>query len=169
MSRIIRKHSHGHGGHGGDNGSSEIKRDHLTDHLEYRELSFKAINQFMIGLAAIVVFSYLSMYGMMTVFESEFEKNDPPPSPVAETGWPTPTPDVQSAPHVDLVVFQESEDTVLDGKAPGSMPIDQAMQEVVAEGLPWQPAQMETETAVPEEAQPEAPEAEQNQADEAGH
>lgn len=168
MSRIIRKHSHGHGGHGG-NDSSEIKRGHLTDHMEYRELSFKAINQFMIGLAGVVVFSYLSMYGMMMVFESEFEKRDPAPSPVAETGWPTPTPDVQAAPHVDLVVFQQGETALLDSGSAGTMPINQAMQEVVAEGLPWQQVQIEEEMTASEEAQPETPEAEQTPAEGNGH
>lgn len=140
MSRIITKHGHGHGGHSGGSDPSHIADGHLTDHKEYRELNFKAINQFMIGLAATVAISYLSMYGIMWVFESEFEKNDPAPSPVTSTAWPTPTPDVQAAPHVDLTLMQWQDKALLDSGVAGTIPISQAMQDVVSEGLPWQAA-----------------------------
>ncbi len=111
----------------------------------------------MIGLAATVAFSYLSIYGIMWVFESEFEKNDPAPSPVAATGWPTPTPDVQAAPHVDLTLMQWQDKAMLDSGVGGTIPISQAMQEVVSEGLAWQAAE---EASVSTEMQTPAAETE---------
>lgn len=134
MSAHSKKYSHGSNV---GNDPTHIERGHLTDHAEYRDLSFKAINQFMIGLAGIVVLSYFAMWGMYAVFESEHAKNDPAPSPVAQTTWPNVKPDVQSAPHVELVTLQRYQDSVLAGQKAGAISIEDAMQEVLAEGLPY--------------------------------
>jgi hypothetical protein len=118
-------------------GAIEDRVDHVNDHHEYRDLNFKSVVQFIVGLVAIVAISYISMYGMMKVFESQKAKNDPGISPLASPEW-TPSPiDVQVAPHVDLVNDRARQDSILKGLAKGPvMSIDQAMKEVVSEGLP---------------------------------
>ena len=129
-------HGHGHQTTGGG-GTSHIPDGHLNDHMEYRDLNFRAINQFLIGLVAIVAVSYISMYGMLKLFESNHERNDPPPSPVAISGWNNPGPEVQSAPHVDLLEYRDHVDSVLAGDDGKIMAIKQAMKDVVSQGLPY--------------------------------
>ncbi len=129
-------HGHGHQGSGGS-ASSHIPDGHLHDHSQYRDLNFRAIVQFIIGLVAIVAVSYISMYGMLKLFESNHEQNTPPLSPVAVDGWNNPGPEVQVSPHVDLTHYVEKVDSSLQGETPNSMPIEEAMKSVVSEGLPY--------------------------------
>ena len=91
-----------------------------------------------ITLFVIVAISYISMYGMMKVFESQKAKNDPGVSPLASPEWTPPPVDVQVAPHVDLVNDRARQDSILRGLSTkgSAMSIDQAMKEVVSEGLP---------------------------------
>lgn len=119
-------------------GAIDDRVDHVNDHHEYRDLNFKSVVQFIIGLVAIVAISYISMYGMMKVFESQKAKNDPGVSPLATPEWTPPPVDVQMAPHVDLVNDRARQDSILRGLSTNgpTMSIDQAMKEVVSEGLP---------------------------------
>lgn len=131
-----RAEGHGHTASGGT-GSSHIPDGHVHDHKNYRDLNFRAINQFMIGLIAIVAVSYISMYGMLKLFESNHERNDPAPSPVAVSGWNNPGPEVQASPHVDLTNYLDRVDSTLEGETGTSMPIEEAMKAVVSQGLPF--------------------------------
>ncbi|MCE2504016.1 MAG: hypothetical protein J4G05_08170 [Chlorobi bacterium] len=125
-------------GRSGGTGSSHIPDSHMYDHHDYEELDFRAILQFVIGLIAIVAVSYVSMYGMLKIFEANYETSDPPLSPVAVSGWNNPGLEVQQAPHVDLITYQEKVDSVLEGKGAGSVSVEEAMKAVVEEGLPYQ-------------------------------
>lgn len=131
-----KRYGHGHG-HGAGNDPSHVDARHLTDHTEYRELNFRAIIQFMIVLFAVVGISYVSMYGMMKVFQWEHEENQATLSPVADTAWNVNVkPHVQAAPHVDLTSYQKVQDSIMEGKAAG-VSIEEAIRQVAAEGLPY--------------------------------
>lgn len=133
-----KRYGHGHGGHGAGNDPSHIERSHISDHTEYRELNFRAIVQFMVALFAVVALSYLSMYGMMKVFQWEHEDRQPALSPVVDTAWNAAVkPDVQIAPHVDLTNYRHAQDTILEGKRTGTISIDEAIKQVATEGLPY--------------------------------
>ena len=130
-------YGHGHGASGGGD-PSHIPDSHLHDHHAYKELDFRAIGQFTIGLIATVVFSYVSMYALIKLFEANHETHDSAPSPVAASDWENPGPGIQVAPHVDLTLYEESIDSVLEGDVVGVMPIEKAMGIVLKEGLPYQ-------------------------------
>lgn len=133
-----KRYGHGHGSHGAGSDPSHIERGHISDHTDYRELSFKAIVQFMVALFGVIVFSYLSMYGMMKVFQWEHEDKQPPLSPVADTTWNAGVkPDVQVAPNVDLTRYRHTQDSILKGEKTGVMSIDEAIRQVASEGLPY--------------------------------
>ena len=127
-----------HGSHGGNGGEAD-RSAHLTDHSEYRDISFRAIGQFFIGLGAIVAISYLAMYGILQLFESQYATNDVPPPPTASPGWDRPAIDVQTAPHLDLVEFREQEDSVLRQADPTrkKLSVDEAIDATLREGLPY--------------------------------
>lgn len=127
-----------HGSHGG-NGGDVDRTAHVTDHSEYNDLSFRAIGQFFIGLGAIVAISYLAMYGILQLFESQYEKNDVPPPPTASPGWDRPAIDVQTSPHLDLVEFRGQEDSVLRETNPArkKLSVDEAIDATLREGLPY--------------------------------
>lgn len=130
-----KRYGHGHG-HGAGNDPSYVDARHLTDHTEYRELNFRAIIQFMIVLFAVVGISYVSMYGMMKVFQWEHQDNQAALSPVADTAWNVNVkPNVQAAPHVDLTNYQHIQDSILEGQASG-ISIEEAIRQVATEGLP---------------------------------
>jgi len=120
-------------------GSGAVSRGHVDDHKEYNELNFRAIFQFMGGLLVIVLFCFVAMYGLFEVFEDEYEKKQPPLSPVAQEGWNNPGPEVQAAPNVVLSEHESVADSALEGEGTGAltMPIDRAMTLVADEGLPY--------------------------------
>ena len=158
-----RAFGHGHTTTGGSD-SSHVPDGHLSDHTEYRDLDFRAIFQFMVGLIVIVAISYISMYGILKLFESNHEQNDPAPSPMAIEGWNNPGPEVQQAPHVDLENYRVKVDGELEGKEGEGMPIEEAMRDVVQEGLPYQEKSERAMTSADEDASNAA---ENNETDEA--
>jgi hypothetical protein len=93
----------------------------------------------MIGLGLVVILCFVAMYGIFQVFEAEFEKNGPVPSPMEVKGWQNAGVDVQSAPSADRQIYQAVEDSSLEGEGSAAlpMPISRAMDLVVEEGLPY--------------------------------
>ena len=127
-----------HSGESGG-GSDRIARSHLTDHTVYADLNFKAVIQFLVGLGIIVVLSYIAMWGMFELFESQHAKNDPTPSPTARVGWTPPAVTVQPAPHLDLVEHEAAEHAEIESEiATGErLSIDDAIEKTLQEGLPF--------------------------------
>lgn len=143
MNFFSRKYSHDHdrAAHGAEKDASYIETGHMFDHNEYRDLNFRAITQFMIGLFATVALSYISMYGMMKVFQWEHEDSQVPLSPVADTAWRPVPHDIQVAPHVDLTKFRQEEDSVLQRDDLGvEILIEEAIKGLASEGLPYRSA-----------------------------
>lgn len=123
-----------------DGGGSQTDRaSHLTDHHEYRDLNFKAIWQFLLGLAVIVAISYVSMYGIFKLFESQYAANDLAPAPTAQVEWEAPAIDVQTAPHADLVEYERRKMVELESSSPATrkLSIDQAIEATLNDGLPY--------------------------------
>ena len=141
-----------HGSHGGNGGDID-RTAHLTDHTEYRDLNFRAVGQFFVGLGVIVAISYFAMYGILALFESQYADNDGPPPPTADVGWQKPAIDVQTAPHLDLVRFREREDSVMRSADPArrKLSVDEAIALTLNEGLPYRSgtASDEADTAAP--------------------
>lgn len=144
-----KRYAHGHGAGHGPSGPSHLDKGHVTDHSEYRELNFRAIVQFMIALFGTVAFAYISMFGMMKVFQWQHTDNQPALSPVVDTTWNANVkPNVQAAPHVTLTQYQQVQDSILIGDTPqGRISIDEAIQQVAAEGLPYRQGTPATQPA----------------------
>ena len=117
----------------------EIDRgtSHLTDHLDYFDLDFRAVYKFLVALFITVVLSYLAIWGIMEFMDVQFGPDPATASPVADQEFTAPPVTVQTAPNVALEEYREQQDSVLQAKDDGGLSIDDAMRAIVAEGLPY--------------------------------
>lgn len=128
-------------------GDIDRRQSHLTDHLDYLDLDFRAVFQFLVGLFGIVVVSYFIIWGMLEFFEANYGPDVANASPVADTEWDEPAVDLQTAPNLDLVEYEEEQLEVLDDPTDGGVSIEEAMESVVADGLPYRNDQMQEGSA----------------------
>ncbi len=120
-------------------GSDRVRDSHLTDHTLYSELNFKAVLQFVIGLAVIVALSYLSMWGMFELFKSQRVASSPVPSPTAQVEWVAPAVDVQPAPRLERVLIEAAEEATVESEvaAGNRISIEAAIDKTLEQGLPY--------------------------------
>ena len=110
-----------------------------------RELSFRAIFGFVIGLTAVTAVVFTLMWGFSYWFKSRLERQDAPPPVLAEARAKTlPSgPLLQSDPTKDMAALRAREAAVLSGwawtdatKTHARVPADRAIEIVLAKGFP---------------------------------
>lgn len=104
-------------------------------------------------LIVIAVVVHVLLWGLMKGFESQEQRSDPAPSPVADYRQVVPEPRLQPliglndrTPAQDLILMKEQNAQVLDGygwvdreRGVVRVPIDEAMKMLADRGLPTQP------------------------------
>jgi hypothetical protein len=125
---------------------------HATAHEE-TDVNVRALNTFMICLVVSLVVTGLLVYWQYRRFENQALANDPPPSPRAEERPRTPGPGLQIDEVSEGQLFLARQAAELESTAWVSrdeklvrIPIEQAIQEVVKNGLPKWPAPAQQQT-----------------------
>jgi hypothetical protein len=112
-------------------------------HYERRDVSPNFILVFGIGVALLIAISIGVVIGMLTLFSAQATESAPTLSPVVDTQQLPPGPRLQAAPERDLQELREANEVILDtygwvdqedGRV--RIPIDQAMDLLLEEGLP---------------------------------
>ena len=119
------------------NGGVDRRTSHMTDHLDYYDLNFGAIYQFIIAIGVTFALSYLAIWGIMEFMDAEYGPKMAEASPVSDKLFVEPPIYMQTAPNLDLVNYREEQDSVLVTDKDGGLAIDDAMKSVVANGLPY--------------------------------
>jgi hypothetical protein len=111
-----------------------------------RELDFKAIVQISVGIAVVVVISFLVAGWLLPVFEEHNASLNPPPSPLAEANqpWVPPGPGLQHfPPTTDLRSLEAGQEERLHSygwvdQEAGivHIPVERAMEVIAGRGLP---------------------------------
>ncbi len=117
---------------------------HGENHVD-RELNFKGIFGFVIGLTAVTAAAFALMWGLAVSEKAHLVRKDAPPPVLAEarvTSLPG-GPLLQRDPEKDLKTLRAREDAVLSGWAwadpahtHARVPADRALEIVAAKGLP---------------------------------
>jgi hypothetical protein len=109
---------------------------------ERRDASVRTLLQFGLGLAAVIVVVFLAMRWTFHFFSVE-EPLGPPPTPFENARVLPPQPRLQVEPHQDLKTFCAQQLTELNSygwvdqqNGVVHMPIDQAMDKLLQQGLP---------------------------------
>jgi len=117
---------------------------------ETRDVKVRPLAQFLIGLTVAMIAAYLIVLGMFRLFSAEKTAEDSRADPVAVERAARPDeqklpaePRIQADPAGELQVLRRAEDQILEtygwiDRSAGTVhiPIEQAMQIVVSEGLP---------------------------------
>ena len=121
---------------------------HDPDALVDREIDFRGIRIFVLGLSAVTLVVFGLMWGLATFIKGSLVKGDPPPPALAaarETQVP-PGPNLQRNPSADMAAFRASEDLDLARwawvdreKGVARVPALRAMEIVLSRGLPAPP------------------------------
>ena len=123
-----------------------------------RELNFRAIFGFVIGLSVVCLVVFALMWGIAVWQKSRLLRKDPPPPVLAEARARElpPGPLLQRDPERDLRTFRAEEDALSSGwawtdasKTHARVPVDRAIEIVLAKGFP-------ARTAPPPEPSPAA-------------
>lgn len=125
---------------------SEQRLPDLSDpsqRFEKRDVDFRAITRFGIGLFILCVASFALLLGVFKFFlDQEKAAQAPRPSDIARHRVP-PEPRLQATPVKDLATIRAEEDAILNNytwvdkeKGVVRMPIDKAIDALVAKGLP---------------------------------
>lgn len=106
------------------------------DYLE-KDLAVGAIIKFTIGLLVVTAIIYLATIGLMRVLEKVAIAENPNKHPLAAQRQAEPLePRLQPDPVTDLKEYQHAEKAALEGKTPGSIPVEQGMEKVLQQGFP---------------------------------
>lgn len=123
------------GGHGGENHG-----------YEKRDASIPALLVFGIGLALILIVTFIGMKYALDYFQNT-EPLGPPASPVAQAPLKVPGPMLQAHPHQDLVDYCNDQEERLDSygwvdQSAGivHIPVERAMELTLEHGLPTRAA-----------------------------
>jgi hypothetical protein len=121
---------------------------HDPDALVDREIDFRGIRIFVLGLSAVTLVVFGLMWGFANLIKGSLVKEDPPPPALAaarETQIP-PGPNLQRNPSADMAAFRASEDLDLAKwawvdreKGVARVPALRAMEIVLSRGLPAPP------------------------------
>ena len=143
----MRIESH-HSGTG--SGSAPDRNIHVTDHHDYKDIRFGAVNKFLYWLFAMVIVSYFAMYAIYVMVDSGFQASDPAPPPTAQVEFTTPPVDIQPAPHYELVQHEEAIDeaTAAALQSGERVSIEEAIDATLSEGLPYRASAENSERAV---------------------
>jgi hypothetical protein len=123
-----------------------------------RELNFRAIFGFVIGLAAVTAAAFALMWGLAVSQKARLTKQDAPPPvlPEARAKSVPAGPLLQADPERDMAALRAHEDAVLAGwawsdpaHAHARIPVERALEIVAARGFP-------PRTAAPAEPAPAA-------------
>jgi len=121
---------------------------HDPDALVDREIDFRGIRIFVLGLTAVTLVVFGLMWDVANFIKGSLVKEDPPPPALAaarETQVP-PGPNLQRNPSADMAAFRASEDLDLakwawvdKEKGVARVPALRAMEIVLSRGLPAPP------------------------------
>jgi hypothetical protein len=112
------------------------------------EIDFRGIRIFVGGLAAVTLVVMGLMWGIATFFKGSLVKQDPAPAalPAARETRVPPGPNLQPNPTADLAAFRAAEEIELAtwawvdrDKGVARVPVERALEIVIARGLPAPP------------------------------
>ncbi len=110
-----------------------------------REIDARTVRRFALFVLGLIGVAILLIWGVGSLVKKELPKQDPAPPPLeaARENPLPPEPRLQQAPPKDMQEFRAREDAVLKGyawvdkeKGEAQIPIDRAIDLVVAKGLP---------------------------------
>lgn len=116
----------------------------LTEaHYERSDVNPTSIYIFAIAIAILIAVSIGVVIGLLTVFSSQAAESVTPLSPVVDTQQLPPGPHLQAAPERDLQQLRQADEIILNSygwvdREAGRVriPIDQALELLLEEGLP---------------------------------
>jgi hypothetical protein len=114
---------------------------------EHSDVAIRPLMIFLAALAMSLVVVGGIVAGLFSLFEREAEREDPVPSPLAQDDQPIPGPLLQVLPQEDLDDFRERQQQRLDAtewvdepRGIARIPVEQAMDLTLKDGLPTWPA-----------------------------
>jgi len=127
--------------------AAPVAEHDAVDH-EYRDASPWGIAMVGLGVVAMLVVTYLAVWGLFAYFDARQARADVPPPLLATTPQPPPEPRLQVVPPRELREVVSSEEELLDSYGwvdPNTntvrIPIERAMELLAERGLPAREAQ----------------------------